>query len=635
VTTRRTSWDTAPAGLLVLGADGVVAEANATFLEWVGRRADDVVGRLRLADLLSVGGRIFWETHLSPLLLVEGQVDEVALELKGPEGRLPVLLSALSDQDGGDAVVRVALSRATERARYERELLAARAAAERSAAQVRALQSATAALSRALGVDGVATALLDAAVGPLGAAAATVYVTAGQELAVRGSRGEEAAALPAAGVLLQERTATAVDGRVVVALHGTSELQGVLSVLARDDPGADPLDLDVLTAVGQQAGLALDRALLYEQSADVARELQHSLLDVQPPQDQRFSVAAVYRPGVEMLEVGGDWYDVFLSGDGVLSIVVGDVVGRGLAAASAMGQLRSAVRAVAGPDVGPARLLGRLDRFVEQVEAAGMATLAYAELELATGEVRYACAGHPPPLLLPAHGEPQLLWEGRSTPLGALGSTDRGEASVRLRAGDRLLLCTDGLFERRDRSLDDGLDVLCRTAAEIGPVPLGEAVRSLTERLLADERTRDDVCVLLLAWSGGAFDRQVAADLTGLSETRRELASWLLLHGVDLPTARDLVLATSEAVANAAEHGSQGHPHRSVRVQARIEPHSGRRGDVVVQVEDSGRWRAATASPERGRGLQIIGALVDDVLVEAGDGTTVVLRRRLREDEAS
>ena len=145
------------------------------------------------------------------------------------------------------------------------------------------------------------------------------------------------------------------DGRVVVPLHGLSAWQGVLSLAPRTDAGADPLDLEVLTAVGQQAGLALERAQLYEQSASVAHELQRSLLAIDLPDDPRFAVATTYRPGVEMLEVGGDWYDVFLAAEGVLSVSVGDVVGRGLGAASAMGQLRSAVRAVPDRTPGPDR----------------------------------------------------------------------------------------------------------------------------------------------------------------------------------------------------------------------------------------------------------------------------------------
>ena len=632
------AWTEAPCGLLTLDLDGTVLDANTTVLDWVGRAREDVVARLRLSDLLSVGGRIYWETHLSPVLHVDGRVDEVAVDLQGPGGRQPVLLTAVVRPREPDRapLVRVALTSARERWRYERDLLVARRTAERSAGQVRVLQEATAALSRALGVEGMARAVLSATVGPLGAAGARLWLVGPDgALAPHGVAGAPPAptspgelSVPAGSG--SDGTAVQAPGGVVVPLRGQASLQGVLHLAARTDPGADLLDLEVLTAVGRQTGLALDRAHLYEQSASVARELQHSLLAVAPPDDDRFAVATAYRPGVAMLEVGGDWYDTFLAEDGVLAVVVGDVVGRGLHAASAMGQLRSAVRAVAAPGVGPARLLSRLDRFVGPIEAAEMATVAYAEVHLATGRVRYACAGHPPPVLVPLSGEPRQLWEGRSVPLGAFGRVhERPEAELHLSPGDRLLLYTDGLFERRDRPLDAGLEVLAAAAGAGRGLPLEEHVSALTAAMLADEKVRDDVCVLLLAWPGPPFGRELPADLRQLSAVRRELAAWLAAQGADEDTRQDLVLAASEAAANAAEHGSGGRPEARVRVRASVEA-----GDVVLAVHDDGPWRPPVASPERGRGLAIIRALVGDLQVDQGGpgrpGTTVVVRRRLR-----
>jgi anti-sigma regulatory factor (Ser/Thr protein kinase) len=618
------AWDDAPCGLLTLRLDGTVLEANRMFRDWVGLDDHAPLAGVRLQGLLTAGGRIYWETHLAPLLHVDGHVEEVALELRAPAGRFPVLLTAAVAGEGD--VVRAAVTSARERVRYERELRAARTAAEQAHARVAALQAATAALSNALGVDGVVAALLDATVGPLGAAGATVWVPgAGGELEPRGSRGEGPVVLPPARAALQARGAMRDGDRVVVALHGQSGLRGVLTVLSSDAAAAVPMDLEVLGAVGQQAGLALDRARLYEHNAGVARELQHSLLAVDLPDDDRFRVAATYRPGVEMLEVGGDWYDVFLAEPGVLAFVVGDVVGRGLAAASAMGQLRSAVRAVAGPGVGPARLLERLDRFVEQVEAAGMATLAYAELDLASGMLRYACAGHPPPVLLPAAGGGRLLWEGRSTPLGAYLQEARGEAALQLAAGDRLLLYTDGLVERRDRALDDGLGALVAAGVRADDESLQATVAAVTRDLLRDEQGRDDVCVLLLAWTGPPFERELPADLSTLAQARAGLRAWLRTQGVDAGTADDVVLAASEAMANAAEHGCGPEAGGSLSIRAERGPDAA----VVVSVRDPGRWRPAAPTGDRGHGLLVMRALMDEVQVQPGNGTTVVLRREI------
>jgi serine phosphatase RsbU (regulator of sigma subunit)/anti-sigma regulatory factor (Ser/Thr protein kinase) len=627
-------WDGAPCGLATIAADGTVLDVNGTLLQWLARRREDVVGRVRLPDLFSVGGRIYWETHLDPLLRVDRQFDEVALELRTPYGRLPVLVSARVSRTEA-AITDIAVTRALERSRYERELHAARAVAERSAAQTRALQNATAALSRAVGVEGVTVALLTAAVGPLGAAAATLWLADPEgTLGPSRSRGEPSASQPAPRMVdvARDRACEMENGRVLVPVHGQSTLQGALSLAPSSDAGADPLDLEVLTAVGQQAGLAFDRAQLYEQSASVAHELQQSLLTIEPPEDHRYAVATAYRPGVERLEVGGDWYDVFLPAEGVLAFGVGDVVGRGLGAASAMGQLRSAVRAVADLGEGPGRLLSRLDRFVEHTEAAAMATLAYAELDLGTGDLRYACAGHPPPLLLPVDGEPRLLWEGRSTPLGAFSRPEqRAQAKVRLAEGDRLLLYTDGLVERRERGLDVGLDLLVAAIKGQHDRPLEDVVRHLTETMLRDERTRDDVCLLLLSWSGGRFERHLPADLTTLSSVRIALGTWLSSQGVDPLTTRDVVLATSEVVANAAEHGAGGGAENFVSLRAEVVGDGGSLPEIVITVEDEGQWRPGQPSSERGRGLGIIRALVDDVTIHRDGGTTVVLRHALPE----
>ena len=621
-------WEQAPCGLLTLQLDGTVRTANATFLDWVGRAQQEVVGRA-VTDVLSVGGRIYWETHLSPLLHVEGRVEEVAVELRTASGRMPVLLTAVREAD----VLRVAVGSARERSRYERELLAARASADRAAAQLRTLQQTTAALSRSVGVDAVAGALLAAATGSLGAASASLWLADEHGTLVPTADAAGATPLPEAGAVLQERVATVVDGCVVVPVHGTTRLKGVLLLTPPEAAAADPVDLELATAVGQQAGLALDRAGLYEQSADVARELQHSLLAVEPPDDGRFAIATAYRPGVELLEVGGDWFDVFLATPDLLSVVVGDVVGRGLRAASAMGQLRSAVRAVALADSEPGQLLSRLDRFVDQVESAAMATVAYAELDLCTGRLRYACAGHPPPLLLPADGPARLLWGGRSTPLGSFGRPERRDhAEVQLAPGDRLLLCTDGLFERRDRDLDAGLDLLTAVAADLGGVPLVTAVADLTRTLLLDEVVRDDVCVLMLSWPGPPFERELPADLTTLSAVRRELRSWLAGSGADEATVDDVVLAASEAIANAAEHGAGGRTGGNVALHAQREQRADAPDQLVVSVRDDGRWRPPVASIERGRGLTIMRALVDDLCIDDRDGTTVVLRRRVHRE---
>lgn len=202
---------------------------------------------------------------------------------------------------------------------------------------------------------------------------------------------------------------------------------------------------------------------------------------------------------------------------------------------------------------------------------------------------------------------------------------------MRLREGDRILLYTDGLVERRDRALDQGLRLLERAAGHRPDRQLDDTVRQLTQTMLVGESTRDDVCVLLLAWNGSQFVRRVPADLSALSAARSALNVWLSAHGVDHDTRSDVVLAASEALANAAEHGSGLRTSDHVHVHARVDRRSDGPDDVVVTVRDRGRWLTSNPAVDRGRGLRIMSALVDEVVVGDDEGTTVVLRRALHE----
>jgi serine/threonine-protein kinase RsbW len=166
-----------------------------------------------------------------------------------------------------------------------------------------------------------------------------------------------------------------------------------------------------------------------------------------------------------------------------------------------MGQFRSAVRALAAADSGPGRLLERLDRFVEGVDAAEMATLAYAEVDLRDGSVLFACAGHPPPVLVEGQGRSGLLWEGRSAPLGAqFGDATRPEARCTLPPGALLVLYTDGLVERRDEALDQSIDELAVELASWSDRPFADLADGVTDALVGKGRTDDDVCLLAVAF---------------------------------------------------------------------------------------------------------------------------------------
>lgn len=234
--------------------------------------------------------------------------------------------------------------------------------------------------------------------------------------------------------------------------------------------------------------------------AEVARTLQRSLLHGGLTEGPGFTVETRYRPAVETLEIGGDWYDAFLVQDGTVSVSIGDVVGRGLDAASAMGQVRSALRALSDLGEGPGPVLDRLDHFVTRVPGAWMATAAILEATPATGHLRYASAGHLPALVVDPAGATRFLWDGRSHPLDALPRTEpRPQATTTVPPGSRVLLCTDGLIERHDRSIDHGLAAWAASAAALHALSPAEMCDRMIDDLLADEDIPDDVCLVCLA----------------------------------------------------------------------------------------------------------------------------------------
>ncbi|GIJ52608.1 SpoIIE family protein phosphatase [Virgisporangium aurantiacum] len=385
-----------------------------------------------------------------------------------------------------------------------------------------------------------------------------------------------------------------------------------------------------LSELAASAGLALENGRLYDQEHENAHILQSGLLAGDPPHDPRMAIGTWYRPASDTVEVGGDWHDSFLVGPNRVAIVVGDVVGRGIRAAATMGHLRSAVRALAATDPGPAGLLERLDRFVDRFEDGRMSTVAYGLLDLTSGHLRYACAGHVPPLLIePGRGE-RFLWSGRSTPIAAYtGMKPRVEADVQLRPGARLLFYTDGLVERRTGNLHTDLARLAGEAAARRYAPLAWLLPDLGAALA--EEPDDDACMLCLAYGvGPVFACTVPADIVRIKSVRDDLRTWLAGFGVPALDQEALVLACSEALANAIEHAYASDGDGVVRVDAAVTDEPAGRS-VELTVHDRGRWREPDPRTDRGRGLPLIRTVVDDVTIVRDGGTTITMRRALRE----
>jgi anti-anti-sigma factor len=290
-----------------------------------------------------------------------------------------------------------------------------------------------------------------------------------------------------------------------------------------------------------------------------------------------------------------------------------------------MGQLRSAWRATALEGADPGATVRRLSRFAERLEGASVATVACAVL--AGGEMRYATAGHPPPLLRRPDGGTEYLMDGRGPPL-AVTDDVYPEGRVALEPGSLVLLYTDGAIER-DRDIRRGMAELAELVAG-GDADPGHLLARLAGAV--GPEPADDCAFLALRVPEAAPSLRVAipADPSAVRGARAAIRRWLLDARVAERDADDVVLATSEAIANSVEHGYAGHPPDR-RAPVDLEVSRDGADSLRIVVRDRGAWRRpGEGETGRGRGLPLMRKLMESVEVEPGaEGTTVRMRRRL------
>ncbi|WP_237165475.1 SpoIIE family protein phosphatase [Mycolicibacterium obuense] len=381
-------------------------------------------------------------------------------------------------------------------------------------------------------------------------------------------------------------------------------------------------DHTLLTVLAGRLGQGLQRVHQIDQQRETALALQHAILG--PALSTGFAVR--YQPATRPLQVGGDWYDVVDLDDGRIGLIVGDCVGHGLAAATVMGQLRSACRALLLEHPSPAATLSALDRFAARLPGARCTTAFCAVLTPGTGELTYSCAGHPPPILVLADRTTELLDDARSTPLAVKYSESRPETTVTMSPRATLLLYTDGLVERRRESIDDGI---ARATGVVG-ANRGTALDELADVImtgLAPDSGYDDDVALLLYRQPGPLELDITADVGELAPSRAALRTWLGSAGVSKEQTLDVLIAVGEAMANAVEHGHRDDPGGTVSL------HASWFADLLrVTIRDTGRWKPQSATPDvtRGRGLPLMHALMQDVSIDSQTtGTTVHMQTRI------
>ncbi|NMI00393.1 SpoIIE family protein phosphatase [Pseudonocardia acidicola] len=375
----------------------------------------------------------------------------------------------------------------------------------------------------------------------------------------------------------------------------------------------------VLT-LASQCAQAVMRARLHQAEHEVAVTLQRSLLPQRMPDLDRLALATRYLPGTEGTEAGGDWFDVLELADGQVALVVGDVVGRGPSAAAVMGQLRSALAANLVNGQSPAAALEQLDLFALRIDGAMASTVACAVVDCETGELRYACAGHPPPLVAGPDGV-RLLMQGRGTPLGVAGRPPFVEAVDRIEPGSTILLCSDGLFERRTEVIDDGLDRLIDAFGALAHGRPEDTADALLDRMAAGRSAPDDTALVMARLLPPPLRLHPPADAERLAPLRRTVSTWCAQAGLGEDALTDLQLALGEAVTNAVEHAYRATTPGEVDIALDLQSD----GSVIARVADTGRWRPPPADPGyRGRGLALIRELTQDVDVVPGEDGTVV-----------
>ncbi len=637
----RAAWEGAPNGMALVDPDGTIAQANPALLHLTGRAGDDLPAHVDA--LVTTADR----PALAALRerVASGADGAAAVELRletrnGEEIPVAVLASAVPAADGALRTLMLQVSDLRERLRAQEASAAlmheqaARAEADEIADRLGAIAAITegleghttaellpelcARLLRVLRLGGVAVRVLGEDQRPVAEAGL------GTEI--------DAAALDAALARGVARDAAPASDTRVIPMRAGGRLLGAVAVAGLDpsDPG-HVRTLALLRNAVERAALMLERARLFERERTIAATLQRDLLPETLPKVPGIAVSAYFSSGGDGVRVGGDWYDALALSGGRLGLVVGDVAGHGVAAAARMGELRSVARAYALEGHGPAELLRRMNAYHLVMGSDTMTTLVVAVVEPDRGHARFASAGHMPPLLVPAPDtgtEPHFL-DAVGPPLGVLEVGNYEEREVALPPGAMLALYTDGLVERRGEVLDLGLERLRGALAGDAPRDVHAArTQALDACLEADGAEDDDVTVVFVRAEeqlGSPAAYTLTPEAEALAAMRRQLRRWLTETGADAAEAAEITMAVNEAMQNAIEHGN-AYAIAPITVTLDL-----RGGDVVVVVRDLGHDGSRRPDPDRGRGIQLMSALMDDARVDLGGpmGGAVTLRRRL------
>jgi PAS domain S-box-containing protein len=651
----RTAFEGAPIGMALTTTEGEWLEVNDALCDLLGRSPAQLMA-VPLWELAHPADRDEERERLEAMLSRQPRFDQREIRFARGDGSAVhglVNVSLLLDAQGRPFSYIWQLVDVTEQRRGAAER-AARAEAEAVAAAVGKLQAVTEAALQHLSLPQLLDQLAAQVRGAFSADLARILLREDDDEpltlgATSGFEADDSAdPVPLEGLLervLEERRTVSVadlpDGagldpalaaerpRALMAapLNLDGRPAGIVTVGVRSPRRFDAGEEGLLLLMAERAGLAIQRARAFARERSNVEMLQRNLLPDRLPYVEGLQIATRYRPGGA--EVGGDWYDAIPLGDGRLGVAMGDVVGHGLAAASLMGQLRYATRAYALEGHSPGVVLDRLDRLVRSLDGGEMATLLYMHVDPAEQRIRFASAGHVPPLFVAADGTATYLASAPNPPLGVFDSEAHVELTADLEPGVALVLYTDGLVERRGVSIDVGLDAL-RVAASHPDPP-----EELCDRLMATrpdvEAADDDIAILVLRAQPLTVEPlhlELPADPTLLGSVRRDLARWLSAGGATAEDVEAVQMACHEACSNAIEH-AYAFGEGTITIDGNFDE-----GHALMTVRDNGSWiERAERLPYRGHGLPMMEALMESVeVVHDEDGTAVQMERRLAGD---
>lgn len=314
--------------------------------------------------------------------------------------------------------------------------------------------------------------------------------------------------------LQEARDATGCPAMLCEPVRQDGVVIGLLTCAFLDQRNCGPIERERIARIAEIVGRSITRAALIGYERTVTERLQRTVLPSSMPTIDGYEIAASYVPGDvdDGREVGGDWFDCFELRDSQIAMSIGDTVGRGIEAAGATGQIRSACRVLADVSDGPADLVGRLDSLTASLSSAFGTTIFFGSLDPATGLIQFCLAGHPPPMVVDRHGVSARHDHQESQNLGPESGRARSQGTMTLDPGSTLLMFTDGLIARRGETRDVGYERLRQSVAAHSDLALDDFVKAIANDVVAPHHA-DDRCIFALRRTGHSHANPVGHDL--------------------------------------------------------------------------------------------------------------------------